>query len=115
MQELQRAVSSTADHLGLHATAPVLVLGLQARLGTLAAEVERATELGRRPFRGSPEWERLLGDIGFALLNLADQTGVDLDRAIRIATDQLYRAGLQNQRSQSQRAQSGPEAWPFSS
>ena len=111
MQELQRAISSTADHLGLHATAPILVLGLQARLGTLAAEVERATELGRRPFRGSPDWERLLGDVGFALLNLADQTGVDLDRAIRVAAEQLYRAGLaQQQRA----AQSGPEAWPFS-
>jgi hypothetical protein len=111
VQELQRAVSSTADHLGLHATAPTLVLGLQARLGALAAEVERATELGRRPFRGSPDWERLLGDIGFALLNLADQTGVDLDRAIRVATDLLYRSGLQQQQ---QRAQSGPDAWPFS-
>ena len=111
MQELQRAASSTADHLGLHATAPILVLGLQARIGALATEIERATELGRRPFRGSPDWERLLGDIGFALLNLADQTGIDLDRAIRMATDQLYRAGVaQQQRA----AQSGPEAWPFS-
>jgi hypothetical protein len=111
VQELQRVVASTADHLGLHATAPTLVLGLQARLGALAAEIERATELGRRPFRGSPEWEPLLGQIGFALLNLADQTGVDIDRAIRVAADRLYRAGLGQQRVD----RAGPDAWPFSS
>jgi hypothetical protein len=111
VQELQQAVSTTADHLGLHATAPILALGLQARLGALATEIERATELGRRPFRGSPDWERLLGEIGFALLNLADQTGIDLDRAIRIAADQLYRSGLAQQRSD---RPAGPDAWPFS-
>jgi hypothetical protein len=111
VQELQRVVASTADHLGLHGTAPTLVLGLQARLGALAAEVEQATELGRRPFRGSPDWERLLGEVGFALLNLADQTGLDLERAVKVAADRLYRAGLAQQRTDRGRT----DDWPFSS
>ena len=109
MQELQRVVAGTADHLGLHGTAPALALTLQARLGALAAEIERATETGRRPFRGTPAWETLLGDVGFALLNLADQTGVDIDRAIRIAADRLYRGGMQPPQQRTDR-----EAWPFS-
>jgi hypothetical protein len=110
VQELQRVVVSTADHLGLHGTVPTLLLGLQARVGALAAEVEQTTELGRRPFRGSPNWERLLGEVGFALVNLADQSGLDLDRAVRVAADQLYRAGLAQQR-----ADRGQQAdWPFS-
>ena len=112
MQELQQIVARTSDHLGLHATAPSLVLGLQARLGALAADVEAATERGRRPFRGSRDWEPLLGELAFALLNLADQTGVDLDRAVRVTADRLYRAGL----AQQQRAEAGGgDAWPFSS
>jgi hypothetical protein len=110
VQELQRVVSSTADHLGLHGTVPTLLLGVQARLGALAAELEQATELGRRPFRGSPDWERLLGEVGFALLNLADQSGLDLDRAVRVAADHLYRAGLAQQRVDQPRQAD----WPFS-
>jgi hypothetical protein len=99
-------VVGTADHLGLHGTVPALVLSLQARLGSLAAEVERATEVGRRPFRAGQAWEQLLGDVGFALLNLADQSGVDIDRAIRVAADRLYRAGLAQQAQR--------DAWPLS-
>jgi hypothetical protein len=109
VQELQRVVSGTADRVGLHGTAPALTLSLQARLGALAAEIERATETGRRPFRGTPAWETLLGEVGFALLNLADQTGIDIDRAIRIAADRLYRSG-----GPQQQQHAGREAWPFS-
>ena len=42
----------------------------------------RATEHGRRPFRPTQDWEVLLGDVAFALVTLADQTGVDTDRAV---------------------------------
>jgi hypothetical protein len=110
VRELQQVVAGTADHLGLHATAPSLVLGLQARLGAVAGEIERATERGRRPFRGSPEWEALLGELGFALLHLADQTGADMDRAVRVAADRLYRAGLGRERGPA----GGDGRWPFS-
>lgn len=109
MRELQHLVAETADRLGLHATPAVLLLDLQARLGTAADEVVRATELGRRPFRPTRDWEVLLGDVAFALITLADQTGVDADRAIRVATDRMYRSAMTQQR-----AQPAAEPWPFS-
>jgi NTP pyrophosphatase (non-canonical NTP hydrolase) len=109
VRELQQFVAETADRLGLHATPPTLLLDLQARTGALADEVVRATEHGRRPFRPTRDWEALLGDLAFALVTLADQTGVDADRAIRVAADRLYRSAMAHQQ-----AQPAADAWPFS-
>lgn len=109
MRELQHFVAETADRLGLHATPATLLLDLQARVGTLADDVIRATQHGRRPFRPTPEWETLLGDVAFALVTLADQTGVDTDRAVRIAADRMYRSATSQQRPQP-----AAEPWPFS-
>jgi hypothetical protein len=108
MRELQRIVTEAADRLGLHATAPTMLLDLQVRLGALAGQVVYATENGRRPYRPTANWEPALGDLAFALINLADQTGVDLDRAVRTAADRLYRSGFAQQ-------QQGEASWPFSS
>jgi hypothetical protein len=105
MRELQRIVAETADRLSLHATAPTMLLDLQARLGALAAETLQATENGRRPYRPTQGWEPALGELAFVLLNLADQTGIDLDRAVRVAADRLYRSGLGQQRTEA--------GWPF--
>ena len=105
MRELQRIVTDAADKLGLHATAPTMLLDLQVRLGALAAEVVYATENGRRPYRPTQAWEPALGDLAFALVNLADQTGVDLDQAVRMAVDRLYRSGLAQRRTEA--------GWPF--
>ena len=109
MRELQHFVAETADRLGLHATPATLLLDLQARVGTLADDVIRATQHGRRPFRPTPEWETLLGDVAFALVTLADQTGVDTDRAVRVAADRMYRSAMSQQRQQP-----AAESWPFS-
>jgi len=109
VRELQQYVAETADRLGLHATPATLLLDLQARVGALAEEVVRATQHGRRPFRPSPEWEGMLGDLAFAMVTLADQTGVDADRALRIAVDRMYRSATAQQRQQP-----ATEAWPFS-
>lgn len=109
MRELQHFVAETADRLGLHATPPTLMLDLQARLGALADELVRSTERGRRPFRPTRDWEVLLGDVAFALVSLADQTGVDTDRAVRVSADRTYQAAMSQQRSQP-----AAESWPFS-
>jgi NTP pyrophosphatase (non-canonical NTP hydrolase) len=109
VRELQQYVAEAGDRLGLHATAATLLLDLQGRVGTLADEVVRATEHGRRPFRPSRDWELLLGDVAFALVTLADQTGVDTDRAVRVAADRMYRSAMAQQRQQP-----AAESWPFS-
>lgn len=110
MRDLQRLVAETSDRLGLHSTAPTLLIDLQARLGELAAEAGRLTERGRRPLRPDAAWSARLGALGFALVNLADQTGVDIDSAVRTAADQLYRSGMATRPVEPK-----TDAWPFSS
>ena len=108
MRELQQYVAETGDRLGLHATPATLVLDLQVRVGALADEVVRATERGRRPFRPTRDWEVLLGDVAFALITVADQTGVDAGRAVQVAADRMYRSAM------AQQQQPAAEPWPFS-
>jgi hypothetical protein len=43
------------------------------------------------------------------VVTLADQTGVDTDRAVRVAADTMYRSAMSQQR-----AQPAAESWPFS-
>jgi len=109
VRELQQYVAETADRLGLHAPPATLLLVLQARVGALADELIRATDHGRRPFRPAREWEGMLGDVAFAMVTLADQTGVDADRAVRVAADRMYRTAVAQTPQQP-----AAGAWPFS-
>jgi NTP pyrophosphatase (non-canonical NTP hydrolase) len=82
VREVQTKVAQAADKLGLHANAPTLTLTLLTEVGRLADEVLAATGGGRRPFRPTDEWQQRLADITFTVVNLADQTGVDLATAM---------------------------------
>jgi hypothetical protein len=84
-EDLQNEVAGSADRVGSHATAPALLLQAQAALGQLAATADLATESGRRPFRIEPAWGDQLGELGHLVYLLADQTGVNLDQAVRRA------------------------------
>jgi hypothetical protein len=92
VRDLQANIAQLADRLGLHATAPVLTLGLLTDVGRLADEALAATSFGRRPFRPTDAWAQRLADVAFTMINLADQTGVDLDGALRAALTR-YQAG----------------------
>jgi hypothetical protein len=82
VRELQTKVAQAADKLGLHANAPTLTLTLVTEVGALADDVLTATGSGRRPFRPTEAWDQRLADIIFTMINLADQTGVDLTTAV---------------------------------
>lgn len=82
MREVQTKVAQAADKLGLHANAPSLTLTLLSEIGRLSDEVLAATANGRRPFRPTEGWEQRLADLAFTVINLADQTGVDLATAL---------------------------------
>lgn len=104
--DLIRAVTTAADEAGLHAPAPAMLLELQSLLGTLSACATAATQGGRRPFRPDAQWEAALGALGFAVCNLADQTGIDIVAAI------LRRAAQVQASAQAPRGDE-PAAWPF--
>jgi hypothetical protein len=84
VDDLTEVVTRTADAAELHAPVPTLLLELQAVLGTLTAEVAAATHRGRRPFRPTADWSSRLGELAYGVYLLADQSGVDLNAAVRM-------------------------------
>lgn len=91
MSDLTEVVTRTADAADLHAPVPTLLLELQSLLGTLSAAVTAATDRGRRPFRPTPQWSARLGELGYGLYLLADQSGVDVEQAVRATAADLSR------------------------
>ena len=69
-----------------------MLLELQSLVGWLSGLASESTERGRRPFRTGESWDAALGAVGFAMYNLADQTGVDLGQAIARHAHQLAAA-----------------------
>ncbi|MGI8879396.1 MAG: hypothetical protein ACR2KJ_02585 [Jatrophihabitans sp.] len=104
---LASAVATATDAAALGANAPALMLEILTDLGALASLATAATERGRRPFRPPAGWGERLGAIGFALYNLADQTGIDLDTAVRA------RAGAIIAQADQAARQAPEEGWPF--
>jgi hypothetical protein len=103
--DLPQLVAATADRGGMHAPAPAMLLELQSLVGWLSGIAVESTERGRRPFRAGPSWDAALGAVGFAIYNLADQTGIDLAQAITRHADQLMASAQSPVQPES--------GWPF--
>jgi hypothetical protein len=97
--DLGQVVANSADAAGLHAPVPTLLMELQTLLGGLSATVAAGSERGRRPFRPGPDWPDRLGELAYGVYLLADQTGVDLGRAVT-ATASAVRSRVSHHGSQ---------------
>ena len=89
--ELQQRVADFVVEHQLSADAVTRMLDLQSELGELAKELLKASDYGRKPFASTPDWELELGDVFFALLALAEVSGVDLEGALELALDKYWR------------------------
>ncbi len=69
-----------ANHLS--ASPESRLLDVTSELGEVAKEWLKATHYGRTAFTPPETWAEELGDTFFALVALADATGVDLDTAL---------------------------------
>ena len=58
------------------------LLDLVSELGEAAKAALKQTDYGRKEFQPSAEWTDELGDTLFALICLANTTGVDLEEAL---------------------------------
>ena len=106
MTDVQARVAQSADAADLHATVPTLLLELQSLLGTLTATVTSETDRGRRPYRPGPNWSQRLGELAYGVYLLADQTGVDVAKAVELTAQQLEMRGQQAKAADQQ-------GWPF--
>jgi hypothetical protein len=106
--DLQEIVAQSADRADMHATVPTLLLELQMLLGSLTASATASTERGRRPFRPGPDWAQRLGELGYAVFLLGDQSGVDVAQAVTTTAGRM-------QHTAQQTGQGSNEGWPFDS
>jgi hypothetical protein len=68
--------------------------------------VTATTERGRRPYRPGPEWPGRLGELAYGVYLLADQTGVDVAKAVSDTAANLH-VNAQHKRAVNE------SGWPF--
>ncbi len=90
---LQGSVAAFVEEYGLEAPVHARALDLASEVGELAKEVLEGTDYGRAPFEAPEGWTAELGDALFALVCLADSTGVDLEAAL-VGALEKYRERL---------------------
>jgi NTP pyrophosphatase (non-canonical NTP hydrolase) len=93
METDQQVASRFVSEHGLRADVPTRLLDLASEVGELAKESLSATRYGREPFSATPAWSDELGDVYFALLALADASGVNATDALQSSLDK-YRVRL---------------------
>jgi NTP pyrophosphatase (non-canonical NTP hydrolase) len=90
---MQGSVAAFVDEYGLEAPVHARALDLASEVGELAKEILAGTDYGRAPFGEPAGWTAELGDALFAIVCLANSTGVDLEVALA-GTLQKYRERL---------------------
>ena len=94
---MQHEVAGFCNRHGLESGAPARLLDLVSELGELAKVWLKASDYGRNPL-AAPEpgdWQAEYGDTLFALLCLANESGIDVDIALA-RTLARYRQRIEN-------------------
>ena len=86
---MQGSVAAFVEEYGLEAPVEARTLDLVSEVGELAKEILGGTDYGRAPFQTPEGWTGEVGDTLFALVCLANSTGVDLEAALN-ATLEKY-------------------------
>lgn len=79
---LQKQVADFVEINQLEIDVAHRTLDLVSELGEVSKEILTSTVYGRKPFRPTNEWQSELGDLLFALVCVANSTGVDLEQAL---------------------------------
>ncbi len=89
----QRKVAGFVEAHGMELSPEYRLLDLVSEIGETAKAVLKETDYGRTQFQPTAEWADELGDTLFALICLANATGVDLEEALDRVLDK-YRDRL---------------------
>ncbi len=81
----QLAVARFVEAHALEASPAIRLLDLVAEAGEVAKELLTGTRYGREDFRPDAAWAEELADLFFALVCVANSTGVNLETALEAA------------------------------
>lgn len=90
-RDAQRAVAEVVARQGLEVPVQTRLLDLVSEVGELTRAVLKRSRYGGEPFRPSPEWTTELGDVLFALVCVANSSGIDLGAALDEAMEMYAR------------------------
>ncbi|MDR7522106.1 MAG: MazG nucleotide pyrophosphohydrolase domain-containing protein [Armatimonadota bacterium] len=82
LREAQRVVARFVEAHRLERSLQVRLLDIASEVGELAREGLTGTRYGRDPFHPSAAWASEVGDALFALICLANASGVDLQASL---------------------------------
>ncbi len=82
MSTLQRTVASFVEGAGIESPVHARLLDLVSEVGELSKEALKTTDYRHAPFNPPESWADEMGDVLFALVCLANSTGVDLESAL---------------------------------
>ncbi len=80
--DMQRKVACFIEANGMEMSPESRLLDLVSEVGEAAKAILKETDYGRTEFQPTAEWADELGDTLFALICLANATGVDLEKAL---------------------------------
>ena len=78
----QEVVARFVEANGMEISLEHRLLDLVSEVGEAAKAILKETDYGRTEFQPTAEWADELGDTLFALICLANATGVDLEKAL---------------------------------
>ena len=78
----QEVVARFVEANGMEMSPESRLLDLVSEVGEAAKAILKETDYGRTEFQPNAEWAGELGDTLFALICLANATGVDLEKAL---------------------------------
>ncbi|TAK14654.1 MAG: nucleotide pyrophosphohydrolase [Anaerolineae bacterium] len=94
LPDYQTKVAYFVSAYNLNAPPAARLLDLLSELGEVAKETLKASDYGKAQFQPTQQWVDELGDAFFSLLDLANQTGVNLETTLE-ATLSKYAARME--------------------
>lgn len=94
LPDYQTKVAYFVSSYNLSAPPAARLLDLLSELGEVAKETLKASDYGKSRFEPTPEWVDELGDAFFSMIDLANQTNVNLESCLE-ATLTKYAARME--------------------
>ena len=87
LSQLQKKVSSFVETNELDDSVEIRLLDLVSEIGELSKEFIKGTDYGKKSFHPTKEWEYELGDVLYSLICVANNTNIDMEKALQKALD----------------------------
>lgn len=83
MNEIQKRIADFVEKYKLSTDISARLLDLVSEVGEVSKEMLKSSDYGRIPFKAGSGWHEEIGDLLFAIICLANESGVDLDESLK--------------------------------